>query len=67
MSYFRSGDPLDDFHRLDRERAEFEAKLPKCDICGQPIQDDQYYQINGDNICPECLDNHFRKENDLEY
>ena len=62
MSYFRKGDPLDDFDRLDREQAKHEESLPKCDICDHPIQDDHYYEINGDNICPGCLEDQFRKE-----
>lgn len=66
MSYFRSGDPLDDFDRLDRAQAKQLEALPKCDICGEPIQDDHYYQINGDNVCPECLNDQFRKEVDLD-
>lgn len=66
MSYFRSGDPLDDFHRWDREQEEDLKKLPVCDICNHPIQDDHFYQINGDNVCPGCLENEFRKEVDLD-
>ena len=63
MSYFRDGDPLDDFNRLDREQAEWERTLPVCDICDHPIQDDHYYQIGGENICPDCLE-YFKKRND---
>ena len=63
MSYFRKGDPLDDFNSLDRAAAKRLAQLPKCDICDQPIQDDHYYQINGENYCPGCLE-YFRKETD---
>ena len=63
MSYFRKGDPLDDFARHDREQAQWLEKLPKCSFCGEPIQDEHYYEINGDNVCPGCLDNEFRKEN----
>ena len=62
MRYFRHGDPLDDFEELDREQAKQLEALPKCDICDQPIQDDHYYEINGDNVCPRCLENEFRKE-----
>ena len=62
MSYFRTGDPLDDFDRNDREQAKRLAALPECDICGHPIQDDHYYEINGDNVCPGCLEDQFRKE-----
>ena len=56
MSYFRCGDPLADFARHDREQAEWLETLPVCDICGEPIQAEHYYQINGDNICPDCLE-----------
>ena len=65
MSYFRSGDPEDDFDRLDREQAKWLESLPKCGICGEPIQDEHYYQINSENVCPECLDIHFRKDVDF--
>jgi formylmethanofuran dehydrogenase subunit E len=57
------GDPLDDFNRRDAEYAEWLKTLPKCDICGEPIQDEYYYEINGDKICPECLED-FKKYND---
>lgn len=33
-----------------------------CDYCGKPIQEDYHYEINGDFICPKCLDEHFRKD-----
>lgn len=62
MSYFRCGDPEDDFNRLDREQAKRLSELPACDICDQPIQDEHYYLINGDNVCISCLNDHFRKE-----
>ena len=62
MSCFRRGDPHDDFDRYDRQQSNQLAAMPECDICGHPIQDDYYYEINGDNVCPVCLENHFRKE-----
>ena len=62
MSYFRKGDPLDDFNSLDRAQSKKLAERPICDICDHPIQDDHYYEINGDNICPDCLENYFREE-----
>ena len=62
MSFFRSDDPAADFARHDREQELQLAERPKCDICGEPIQDDHYYQINGDNVCPRCLNDEFRKE-----
>ena len=63
---FYTDDPLRDFANYDREQAEREAKLPKCDYCKDPIYE-HYYEIDGDNVCPECLDRFFRKEVDSEY
>ena len=62
MSYFRSGDPSDDFDRLDREYTKYLEGCPVCDICDHPIQDDHYYQIGGENICLGCLE-YFKKRN----
>ena len=64
MSYFRNGDPLDDFNRMDREQQKWEDSLPVCDICDKPIQDERYFQKDGENICQQCLE-HFMKRNEL--
>lgn len=42
------------------------AKLPVCDNCERPIQDEYYYYINGENICEECLRNNYKREVVLE-
>lgn len=52
-----------EWHERERERRL--AERPVCDICDQPIQDDYFYLINGDQVCPDCLENEFRKEVDL--
>lgn len=54
-------DPLSDFDRYDRQQEELLNSLPVCDCCGEPIQDDFCYEINGDLIFEDCLDMHFRK------
>ena len=64
MSYFRTGDPLDDSERRDREQAEYLESLPQCEICGEPIQDEHLYLINDEFVCQECLDRDFKKETD---
>lgn len=46
----------------DNKRASLEDKLPKCDLCGEPIYDDYCYEINGEVICEECLKEHYRHE-----
>ena len=61
MSYFRTGDPLDDFDRLDREQAQREARLPVCDECGEVIHDDHCFNIYGEILCEECMIEKFRK------
>lgn len=36
-----------------------------CDVCGDRIQDDYLYRINGDCICPDCIEKYldiFREE-----
>jgi formylmethanofuran dehydrogenase subunit E len=52
-----SDDPIADFNRYDAYQQQQLDRLPKCDDCGEPIQDD-YYRINGCNICSECLENY---------
>ena len=48
-------DPIRDFERYEAEQEEKLEKLPVCDDCGEPIQDEYYYDINGFIICPDCL------------
>lgn len=62
---FPSDDPKADFDRWDAEQTKALEALPVCDYCDEPIQDDYFYEINGDVVCQECLDRNFRKEADL--
>ena len=41
-------------------REDYIEKLPKCAYCGEPIQDDYCYEINGEVICEDCLNDNFR-------
>lgn len=47
-------------HEAEKEKAL--AELPCCEYCGNPIQDEHYYEIDGDIICEKCLNYHFRKD-----
>lgn len=58
--FYRTDDPFADFDRWDAEQQAALNKLPKCSECGEPIQDDCYYEINGECVCPECLDNNHK-------
>ena len=61
-------DAYDEFVEYDREHENWLLQLPRCDVCGQPIQDDYYYEFGDDKVCCECLgdylkQNGFRVEN----
>ena len=36
------------------------VKVTYCDICGEEIQD-EIYEVNGQDLCEECLKDMFRK------
>jgi formylmethanofuran dehydrogenase subunit E len=58
-------DPLADFHRLDREQARRLAKLPTCERCGHPIQQERAVCIDGDWYCDDCIE-FYRREVETE-
>lgn len=64
MSYFRTGDPHDDFDRLDREQARLEERLPVCECCGEVIRDEHYYEVDWEIYCEECMIEKFRRNTD---
>ncbi len=47
----------DNDSRMEREL----QRLPECDCCGNPIQDEHLYRIEGQNYCEHCLNEYFRK------
>jgi formylmethanofuran dehydrogenase subunit E len=49
----------DNYDLYEQYQAEQDKQLEscdKCDSCGNPIQDDHYYNINGELWCPTCID-----------
>lgn len=60
MSYIP--DNYDLFRRHDAEQEKELDKLPRCDYCDEPIQDDFYFLINDEVICESCLNRFFRKD-----
>ena len=54
-------DYLDQWSEHNRQQEEEIKKLPKCDYCGAPIFEDHFYLINDEYVCPECLEEHFKK------
>ena len=55
----RTDDPYADFCSHEREQEWLAAQLPECDHCGKTV-DDYYYNINGDIICEDCLNENFK-------
>ena len=58
---FYTDGPLADFARHDAEQQAQLEKLPVCCECDEPIQDEHCYEINGEYICEECLNDNHRK------
>ena len=55
----------DNYDRWAAHEAEQEAWLSErlvCEYCGRPIQEDYFYEINGDILCEKCLNRNFRKD-----
>lgn len=57
---FRTDDPIADFHRHDAEQCEELSKRPKCDLCHEYVQDEDYYNIGGTIHCEDCLNDNYR-------
>lgn len=55
-------DPAMDFEQHDRQQAKQLANLPICMDCGEPIQTDICFEINGEYICPDCLETYHQKD-----
>lgn len=55
-------DAVDFFNAYDRQQQKKLDRLPVCEYCREPIQDDFYYEIDGEILCHDCLDEVYRKE-----
>lgn len=51
-----------EFERREREKEEWLKSRPVCDRCGDPIQDEGMYKIDGYVFCEECWEE-YAKEN----
>ena len=51
-----SDNPIADFEAWDREQNRQLENLPECSDCGEPIQDEEAYYINGEWICESCME-----------
>lgn len=57
-------DNYDLWESHEREQAKRLQKLPVCEVCGNPIQDEHLFLINDEFVCTECLIRDFRKDTD---
>lgn len=60
-------DNYDAFCRHDAEQEKALAKLPECSECGEPIQEDECYEFNGELICLDCMEEHRMKTENFIY
>ena len=60
--FWMTDDPARDAERLAEAQDRQLEQRPVCSECGHHIQADHYYDINGEVVCPECLENYYRKE-----
>ena len=61
MSVYRSDNPDFDFRQWEREQQEWEDSLPRCEGCGEPI-DDYVYEIDGQILCLDCVNEKYRRD-----
>ena len=64
--FFYSDDPVRDFERHDRRQQRLLDRLPKCDHCRKPIQDEYKFDIHGETYCERCAIILFRTEVTLD-
>jgi formylmethanofuran dehydrogenase subunit E len=51
-------DPVADAAAYTEEQDRALARRPVCAECGEHIQDEYMYVIDGKNICPSCLEDY---------
>lgn len=63
----RIPDNYDKWEQHEAEQQSKLARLPKCSCCDEPIQSEHCYEINGELICPECLESEHEKRTEDYY
>lgn len=53
-----------DFDTYDYEQQQKLNSLTHCVICGEPIQDDYYWDWGDGPVCEGCLTRKYRKDNE---
>ena len=60
MAHQYFGDPDACFSQYDADQSRNLSYRPICCECEEPIQDDQFYIIDGNFYCEECLNSNHR-------
>lgn len=55
-------DPVADYDRYSDKCEKALSRLPVCCECGEHVQEDHFYLINDEVVCPECLQSNHRKD-----
>ena len=63
---YRTDDPVRDFENYDREQQRRLERYPICECCGEHIQDEKLYYIDGRFFCEECIEDCHRYTEDFE-
>lgn len=50
-----SDDPIEDYDRYDEETNKWLSERPICADCGEHIQEERAYYINGEFLCEDCM------------
>ncbi|MBO5463753.1 MAG: hypothetical protein J6A49_10630 [Clostridia bacterium] len=61
----RTDNPVADFERYDAVQERAKEKLPRCSECGEPIQDDFFYDFDCYFYCADCVSNHRKSTEDF--
>ena len=57
----RVPDNIDAFLHHEAEQEAWLARRPRCEYCGEPIQDDYLFDVGGDIFCERCMVDSFRR------
>lgn len=57
----------DNYSLWERHEARVERRLserPVCGDCGRPIQDEYWFEVEGEILCEECMHDRYRRRAD---
>jgi RNA polymerase-binding transcription factor DksA len=63
---YRTDDPIADFLARQRDIDERLERYPICECCGERIQDEKLYYIDGRFYCEECIEDCHKYTEDFE-